>query len=245
MPLVGTICCQDGQPHDFDYCKTQCRQGGCNHTLPLLSSMQANGAKREGVGLSASLLSGCPRQFILAERNDYYEDPERWYARWLGTAGHSAIEHGGPYEGILSEVRFYRSIDTDAGEIVVSGQTDWYDEDYRRLEDFKFVAFAPKALKPDHEFQVNVYAWILEGNGKEVDSAGVNYYHAGRTRHTTFEVPLWTQDAIEDRIRKSLQPHADYATTGNLSLVKAPSDFAWGASCPFRHPCNPGRCCQE
>lgn len=248
MPLVGTICCQDGSTQSFDHCINECRKGRCQHSVPLLVAMQGNSSSREGIGISASVLGGCPRQHILAERNDYYEDPEKYYPRWLGTIGHLAVENGGPYPGVITETRFYRDIETRAGGFTISGQPDWYDTEAHDLRDSKFVNFKPREVYPSHEAQVNVYAWILEGNGHPVESGHIDYYHGpngpDRTRHSHYPVSMWTTEAVERYILRMLEPHIQYAVDHNLAKVTAPDDFAFGQNCPFLSPCNPGRCCR-
>jgi hypothetical protein len=207
--------------------------------------MQNNAERRAGIGISSSVLALCPRQHVLQERNDYYEDPEKYYQRWRGSFGHYAIEMGGPYPGVVQEVRFYRTMEVDGVSFTISGQPDWIDTTRRRLEDHKFVGWPPKELKPDHEAQVNVYKWLIEDQGYEVDSAAVNYLHT--KGYIQFEVPLWTTPAVEGYIRRKLVPHARYIKTGNLSLLKIEDEQdKWkGQYCPFQLDGNPGRCCMS
>jgi hypothetical protein len=242
--LVGTICCRDGKPKPFAECIKTCQEGGCNHSLPLLSAMRANTERRKGIGISSSVLSQCPRQYILQERNDYYESPSDYYPRWRGSFGHYAIEMGGPYPPeILMERRFYRNISVDGVAFELSGQPDWYDSERRHLSDHKFVGYRPKELRPDHDKQINVYSWLLDGASLPVDTASVVYMDA--KGEVEFDVPLWSTEAVEGYIIRSLRPHIEYAQTGNLAGVGiADTPDEWKAKyCPFRHDCNKGRCC--
>lgn len=194
MPLAGYICCRDGEPRDFDDCIHANRKGLCRHSLPLLSAMKMNSERRSGIGISSSVLNMCPRQYILGERNDYYEAPEDFYNRWRGSFGHYAIEMGGPYPGVVQEVRFYRTIDVDGTPFTISGQPDWVDVETRHISDAKFVARSPKQPYQDHENQVNVYAWLLEG---------------GYIRHTDYRVIDFTRDGAfleEEEVEVSLFP---------------------------------------
>lgn len=163
MSLAGTLCCQDGKPTPFAVCEERCRQGGCQHALPILVNMRKNGERRAGIGISSSVLGGCPRQHVLGQRNEYYEDPEDYYARWFGTFGHYAIEMDGPYPGIIQEVRFYREVDVDGSLVEVSGQPDWIDLNLGLIADHKMVGKKPYAPRPSHIRQLNVYRWLVEG----------------------------------------------------------------------------------
>lgn len=199
MPLVGTICCQDGTPKSFDQCIGNCREGGCEHPLPILMSMSKESDRRQDVGYSASTLSQCPRQFVLGSRNDYYENPDDYYARWMGTLGHLAVESSGPYDGVVQEVRYSHTIQVDGVEMELSGQPDWYDSNAGGLDDYKYTGYPPKEPREEHKAQLNVYAWLLENNGLPVETARVIYLHpksrqTGK-RQTTYHVPLWTHDA--------------------------------------------------
>ena len=249
MPLVGTICCQDGKPKSFDQCIGTCRAGGCEHPLPILMSMSRETEKRAGVGYSSSTLSQCPRQFVLMARNDFYEDPNDHYAKWMGTLGHLAVEASGPYEGITQEVRYLSTISVDGVDFELSGQPDWYDEERGILDDYKYTGYPPNGPREEHEAQLNVYAWLLENNGLPVETARVIYLHpksrSTGKRQATYFVPLWTTEAVERYIVEKLRPHAQYQRDGNLvKLGLDPIKDAWKAQfCPFRHPRNPGRCC--
>jgi hypothetical protein len=248
LPLVGTICCQDGQPASFDHCKQMSRVGMCDHPLPLLAAMAGESKRRDGLDISSSTLSSCPRQHVLKQRNDYYEDPDDYYARWMGSFSHHAIEHGGPWEGIIQEERMARVITVSGLEFIVSGMPDWYDTTTKHIDDYKFVGWKPKELRPEHEGQVNVYAWILDSYGYEVETARIIYLHqkardTGK-RRTLIDVPVWSDERTEDYIREKLLPHATYRLNGNLSQLRVEVGGEWkGQFCPFRNDCNPGQCC--
>lgn len=268
MPLVGTLCCQSGSPQTFDHCMAESRAGRCQHTVPLLASMQKNSEARKGIGISTSVLGTCPRQFVLSERNNYYEDPELCYPRWIGTFSHYAVELGGPYPGIVQEHRFYRMVTVDGVAFELSGQPDWIDVDAGTIEDSKFVAFAPAQPYDSHAAQLNVYAWLVEGGyvkdtaytdctrgcvhnpvneETEFETLRVNYYHGPsgkpKRRHTTYRVDRWSDAAVESYVQSKLLPHAKFIKTGNTMDLQAPEDFSFWSSCPFLHENNPGRCC--
>lgn len=266
MPLAGYMCCRDGKPHDFDDCLAANREGLCQHSLSLLSAMQLNARRRAGIGISSSVLNVCPRQYILSQEHDYYESPADFYNRWRGSFGHYAIEMGGPYTGIVQEVRFYRTISVEGVPFTISGQPDWVDIGRQHISDAKFVARAPNAPYQDHENQINVYAWLLEGGytmygGRqlhisskvgwdyslpddwEAQTADVNYMDA-KGEHI-YPVILWTEEARERFITQRLTPYKQYSETGSLAVIGTRGkENKWkGKFCPFMRDENPGTCC--
>jgi hypothetical protein len=225
--------------------------------------MRKNTERRNGVGLSASTLSSCPRQVILQARHDYYEDPSDYYARWQGTFGHYAVEMDGPYPGVVQEVRFYRTVNIAGMGIEISGQPDWIDIPNRTIEDHKFTQYAPKDPRDSHVQQVNVYRWLVEGgHTREVENPipdnyrattlKIHYYHGpsqgSKSRHTCHEIPVWPDMVVEAYIRSKLEPYATYKASGSLAAVGLQNqpDMAWMKDyCVFRHACNVGQCCLQ
>jgi hypothetical protein len=267
VPLAGPVCCQTGQPENFPSCLKRSHAGGCNHPLPLLKAMENNAKRRAGIGISSSVLGMCPRQHVLQERNDYYEDPKDYYNRWRGSFGHYAIEMGGPYPGVVQEIRFRRNISVEGVSFTISGQPDWIEVDRRHIEDHKFTNWPPSEVKPDHEAQVNVYIWLIQGGyigyclgsvcqdhypghpdnpipeGFEVETAAINYMTT--KGYVQFPVTIWSDDAVQAYITRRLIPHARYIRTGNLGVLRIEDEEdKWKARyCPFHKDHNPGRCC--
>ncbi len=222
----------------------------CEHPVPILVSMSKESKKREGIGYSSSTLTQCPRQYILMQRNNYHERPDDYYARWMGTLGHLAVESSGPYRGVIQEARYHSSIFVNEEEVYISGQPDWYDTETHQLDDYKYTGYPPNSPRDEHEGQVNVYAWLLEKNHLPVHSARVIYLHpkhrqSGK-RQTTYHIPLWTNGAVEKYITSRLLPLVMYDNDNNVAKLKIGLGDEWKAQfCPFRHKCNPGRCCSE
>lgn len=206
--------------------------------------MSENSESRSGITISPSTLSTCPRWQILSERNDYYESPADYYRRWLGSGTHAAISMSGPFDGITQEQRFYRDISIEGANYTVSGQPDWYDIRSKHLEDFKRVSYIPRLVRPDHEAQASIYAWLLEGNGFPVESASVRYL--GNTGEQVYPVALWSHEAVERYITDKYLPVAKYHQHGNLALLRVHKADEWKAAyCPFASDHNPGRCCMD
>jgi hypothetical protein len=120
MPLVGTICCQTGQPQEFSHC-LQCARTGqpasCKHSLPLIKFMANKEKSREGVGLSATGIIACPRQNVLLTDTDYYEKPGNFLAQFRGEIWHEGFEKWLVDEpDIISEVRLEKEVVVELGD---------------------------------------------------------------------------------------------------------------------------------
>jgi hypothetical protein len=207
--------------------------------------MAKEAAKRRDIGISSSVLGGCPRQHILGREKDYFESPEDYYARWFGSFGHYAIEMDGPYPGILQEKRFFRSITTPDGPYEISGQPDWIDTRLGLIADHKMVGRKPREPRKEHIQQLNVYRWLVSPT-IPIERLEIRYYHPGPNgRHLEYEIPVWTEANVETYIRSKLIPYAKYQSTGSLDGIGVfgPQE-AWRYDyCPWRHGCNPGTCC--
>jgi hypothetical protein len=260
MPLAGTICCQTGEPRCFAACEQASREGTCRHALPILVAMRNAGERRKNANLSVTMLASCPREVILAAHNDYYEDPEDYYARWQGMLVHYAAEIDGPYEGVVQEVRFVRGLKVDGVAMTLSGQPDWIDTQTAQIHDFKATGWSPTTPKQDHVAQLNCYRWLLGGGvlegdnplppGFAVDELVLHYSHpldkVTHSRHSTFRMRPWDDAAVERYIRRQLAPYVRYEQTGSLAGIGVAGvlDQEWRKGyCTFRHACNPGQCC--
>jgi hypothetical protein len=87
----------------------------------------------------------------------------------LGTAVHHVLESGaGPFD--LVEERFTRSIETPFGTRTISGQVDHYDVETCALSDHKTtkVYTIQKGEFRNYVAQLNVNAWLMNGNGYHV-----------------------------------------------------------------------------
>jgi hypothetical protein len=70
------------------------------------------------------------------------------------------------------------------------------------------------------------------------------YYHPGRNgRHTEFDVPVWSDEAIESYIRWALEPIERWTQGDDIETIGLyGAGHEWRANfCPFRHT---GQCCQ-
>ena len=135
----------------------------------------------------------------------------------LGTSVHNTLEKYG--DGIV-EQRLFGECDGTT----ISGAID-LDKD-GHLTDYKVTSVytVQKALKPDWEAQLNMYAWLLEQNGREAKSltivaicrdwmqsrAGKNNYPESMI--VPISVPLWHSERRDRFVRQRVEVHTKEAT---------------------------------
>lgn len=214
--------------------------------------MATNDEKRAGISISPSILNACPRQVVLKGYEQYHEAPSDYYARWSGDGVHAMIERHGPYEGIIQEKRIKKMFfDPETGNnAFISGQMDWWDYEHRHLADWKKTNKAPTTPYDDHERQVNIYAWLLDGGVWEdgtvseygPETAEIIYLEPKRCR--IVPVMLWSHEAVERMIASRLIPFVEHLRTKELpvGLDKDGPDYWKAQYCPFR---GTGKCCAD
>jgi hypothetical protein len=251
MPLVGTICCQTGEPQEFAYCMECARSGkprACEYPLPLIKFMENKERSREGVGISATGIIACPRQNVLLTDTEYYEDPSKFMAAFRGEIWHDGMEKWLKDESeIVSEVRFER----EYKGIVLSGKPDQIYPSRGLVTDTKTVgrpvACNPETMTerayqycermklkvpyPEHEAQVNVYAWLL-ANGTVVSEnpwyalgstvslditlGGIIYIGDGGKSVKKLPVRIWSREEQDQYIAERLSYRINYQASGEL-----------------------------
>lgn len=249
MPLSGVICCRDGENRSFEDCVASCKERECVFPLPLLVSMSKNKEKRKGAGLSATIILKCPTQMIVEQDVDFFESPAEYHARWRGIGVHAMAEADGPYDGVIQETRIRKSINVDGTEIEITGQPDWFDTNTNHLDDWKSTSVCPSKPYDDHEKQLNIYAWLIDGgvwDGGEisdyvVDTASIVYIDPKRS--VIHPVVLWRSDVVEDMIRQRLSHYVHYLNTGEILPYELRPEKVWKKRfCTFR---GTGRCCSD
>lgn len=249
MPLRGFKCCRDHQNKPFQTCIDTCREGGCLYPLHLLVRIPRKLSSREGIphDFSATALTMCPRRFALEERHDFWEHPQDFIARDRGDAHHQWIDDSGPFAGVDTETRLFKTYHLpDGTPFVLSGKPDWVDHTRRELGDHKTTGWMPKAPYDSHEAQLNVYADLLEG-GWEPDS-GVGFwepmerlwveYFDGRA-YQKFDVRVWSP---EERLAFILERGAVLMDTRQIPAYLPPKLPDWPKAmlckyCPVRETC--------
>lgn len=152
----------DGSMQSFKTCidchENRSKTRNCNAPVAVLKSMRDNHIDRKGAGISASTLISCPRAVAMEQRYDLYMPVISGWNMGRGTFVHAMMEvDRDPPPWIIRERRLRRLI---AGEIV-TGKPDEIDAKYKVLVDYKSKDNLPKHRDERHEFQFNVYAWLL------------------------------------------------------------------------------------
>ena len=168
---------------------------------------------------SATDLIGAPRLLRMrrAWANRIVEDVGEGLKAFAGRAVH-AYMHSRCRAEALSEERLAVELDVDGTPVVVTGAVDHYEEAGGGLvKDWKTTSvyawkLGDKQAKPEHECQVNVYAWLLEEHGFSVARGEVAELYldwkkreAKKARagsyppvgQVTWKTPIWT---YEDRL---------------------------------------------
>lgn len=179
MPLTGVICCQTGKPESFDRCleaSLRGRPAPCDHPFALIAFMANKDQAREGVGLSATQLTGCARKVVLQRDYAFADRPENMWNMFRGALGHEMV---GRYAELvpdgLMEVRVAKEFEVPfEGEVyptTLTGQPDWSVPDYGpqeegMVEDFKSTKRKVAVItdpKEEHREQVTIYAELMDG----------------------------------------------------------------------------------
>ncbi len=131
-------------------------------------------------------LVGCRRKAWYDARPDEYqrppEKPSQMWARLRGVIFHKGMENGDEGE----EMRLFARVTTPAGEAIIAGRVDHYDEETGTLYDYKTINTWKRLAnfnlpKPHHVFQLHVYAWLLGQQGKHVNRMRLVYLTMGES----------------------------------------------------------------
>lgn len=185
MGLIGFRCPAvsqtAGKEVDFITC-LRCQ----NECLPvMLRAGIIKSHQYRGTGISATTITGCPRQTFLSRTQDYYANPLTLiYSAFRGSMVHQILEtiSQGKFGGknveldlaidevmhqFITEKRFYKNFPLTSTKLVeVSGQVDIYHRPTCILHDYKTMAdkgiyYLAKGIKEAHIIQTNFYRWLL------------------------------------------------------------------------------------
>lgn len=228
MPVIGIRCMADGEFKSFQECLDAHENYTCHcNALPFAIKLIRDNAKgRENAGISASTLTSCPRENILAKKYDYYQNIEDGWIMGEGTLTHAMIEADEEPDFIVKEKRIYRYIDHMGQKVRISGQMDRVDTKHKRLIDYKRKETVPNAPDVSHEFQFNIYVWLLadgfditndEPFALPIEAGGMHYISRKKTNpFKKIAYPIWSKAKVEREIRKRLTPLLEYEKTGIL-----------------------------
>lgn len=256
MPLTRVTCCKGGTPETFEHC-LRCSMYGfphsCEHPFPVIKAMRDNSLGRPTSGLSTTDLLGCTRFYVLSKEHEYAESPIDYQARFKGTLIHSGFEDLSKGEDdVEAEVRYNRDFEHDGETYTITGKPDLRLIEWKgigRLVDQKSAG--RRKLHPemqaseDHQRQLNIYRWILEGNDIHVGSLVI--WYVGDTDMVQVEVPIWPTSVVEDMIRQLVMSIHDnelppilpstYTTSRKTGEVTERRHMKCGF-CPLRAVCD-------
>jgi hypothetical protein len=146
------------------------------------------------------------RHLMLTKWSEITVDISEYFWMIYGTGVHAILERAGTETAML-EIRHSITV----GNIIVSGQTDWYDEGAIIDNKTTSVWAAKFGAKSEWEKQLNVYAHLWRQNGYPVASLGIYAFYRDWVKPKTyrdhdypeipfqaFDIPLW--DAEKARI---------------------------------------------
>lgn len=162
MPIVGVVCGMDDTCQSFKTCidghQNRSKDRNCQCPVQVIKSMRDNHIDRKGAGISASTLISCPRAVAIESKYDLYVPVISGWNMGRGSFVHAMMEvDRDPPPWMVREQRIERVIDG----VVVTGKPDEVDTRFKILVDYKSKDNLPKKPDPRHEFQFNVYAWLL------------------------------------------------------------------------------------
>lgn len=143
----------------------EARPAPCGYDYVLLKTMFR---ESERTGIHVTDLLGCLKRTVLTKTNPIQEPVPALLARVLGTLTHAVLESNGSEEA-LSEIPVTRD--------GLVGTVDLFYPKQKTLVDYKTTRWLKPANLPygEHEMQVNIYAWMLEGMGYEVEKLFIQY----------------------------------------------------------------------
>jgi hypothetical protein len=238
--------------------------------LPEVLQLALSTDTYEKVGkYSATSMIKPPRQRVLMSRHPerLVLDEEEAVKPLMGTAFHAWMQRYTNPARYLMEERLVEEVpvsDADGvitHEVEISGQPDLYEFSTGTIYDYKTTsAYSyPKLPKPEHEAQLNVYAWLLRRYGYPVQRAGIvaifTDWSKGRVKDgypprpfLCFEVPIWPHTKAERFIMDRVRAHELAERVTDDQLPECSPEERWvnartgvptncASYCPAREVC--------
>jgi hypothetical protein len=207
---------------------------------------------RAPLNFSPSTAMACIRQRMLREVEPYYLDPDNQWSMTRGSAVHLYLDEGikGMSETSLgTTLRFANQETGEIHEVHMSGTMDYYDRKRKRIIDYKTTRtfFVPSSgggrvsksyPTPEHELQVNLYAFLCRENNMEVDTAFIWYLSQADGRKMV-PVELWSAEEARETAHNLASFLIEPRTTGALPPAFQPGDAQfWQCNyCPVAERC--------
>ena len=138
---------------------------------PFIRALEHDGYDNGGSDFTVTGLLAPPKISYLAARHDkkgtsIYSN----YASLMGTTIHTLLEqHADESKGEVPERRFFLEMNGQK----VSGCVDLYEEEKKRISDWKFVGGHMEEIKEAYRLQLHMNAYLAQENGVEVDTVSL------------------------------------------------------------------------
>lgn len=176
---------------------------------------------RDSRAPTASVLTGCLRQFELKRNFGYYATPENGLAALFGTAVHKVLEHSagdGQQERLLTATLEFPEFDEPHNRVTLLGTADHIDESAGIVRDWKTKKYLPVKFEPPfaHAMQVNIYHWLhcQQDGAKPLQRYELVYLDQSRT--ATYSGELRPLADVEHWIRARLYSWLSAVSAGEL-----------------------------
>jgi len=247
MTVIGVVCDYDKSFQTFETC-IACHESfakrNCHAPVQIIKLMRDNKKKRHNAGWSATTLTGCPRETALLEVYDYYEPLKEGYNKGRGEWWHHMLATNvDPAPGLIVERRIYREVDVSGTKVRLTGQPDEVYTHQGVLIDGKSKEKLPKKPDPAHEFQFNIYVWLL-ADGTFLDTQervqvsikrGGMHYMTWRTKEDQqwlkMMYPVWDLENTEALIMRRLRPLVQWEQTRTLPRCDPYVKGPWDCGC--------------
>jgi hypothetical protein len=195
-----------------------------------------------GADYSVTELLSPPRMSLLERLHDVSEDIADTAATELGTALHERYARYGDDDWLM-EFRLYAEIDG----VTISGTADMYQRSTGRLVDLKTSGvFGFTKGSDEYTKQVNIYAFLLQENGFEVNSAELVYALKDQSpRQRTFKggdypehgfgikpVELWDRADVLALLKERIELHKTATTATQCTDEERWIEDKWAAVKP-------------
>jgi len=209
----------------------------------MFKAVSVNNHSNGGAEFSATQLCKPPRILQLERRHkdELQNDVSDFWNSFVGSGVHGNIYNALKNdEDFILETQYFIEMDG----VQISGSPDCYHKPTKTLFDHKTMqttAFGLEA-KPEYEQQLNIYAYILEQNGIEVDNLFINAIYldwrkaackyADPTKYPMapgrlVSVHKWSKDKIESFIKERIALHKSQEKVADEDLIPCLATEMW------------------
>lgn len=176
--------CPDGKEVSFEDC-LKCNDECFDIEIreAIFNQEERSREERGGLGITASMITGCPREVYLKRKHEYSVNPKKMWWSLRGQLIHKILETDNRPDGSLKAMSEER-LSWDCDGIEISGKLDRYVlrfaqggllKDWKTIGDNGMQYIIYKGAKEEHVWQSNIYARILIANNYPVNKIEIAY----------------------------------------------------------------------